>query len=148
MSRDCSPSPSICDRLALEHPAGEDRHHPSFFCVEVLSGAVDVCVAQHSELETESALEGAEVLLEAVLAGAVRRQRSHGVVFISGDHVGLAIEGAARGDEYHLLHRVIDACFEQVQAADDVDLSVVGRIGHGLRDLRLRCVVVHDVRAK
>src|SRR2546427_4912296 len=63
--------------VSRQHPARKNRHHPSFLGKEVLPRTVDVGVAEDGELEAESSLERAEVLLKRELAGAVWRQWSH-----------------------------------------------------------------------
>src|SRR3989475_8176304 len=45
------------DRLAFDHPAGEDRNHAPFLGEEVLACAVDVGVAKRRVAPTEGALE-------------------------------------------------------------------------------------------
>ena len=109
MSRDLLACPVDGDGLALEHPAGEDRDHAPLLGVEVLARAVDVGVAQHRVVDPEGAPEGAEVLLESQLAGAVRRQRSHRVVLVRGHDVGLAVQRATGRAEDDLAHAVVGA---------------------------------------
>ena len=131
--------------LAGDHPAGEDRDHAALLALEVLARAVDVRVTQHRVLEPESALEGAEVLLEAELAGAVRRQRPHRMVLVARHNVRLAVERAAGGDEDELAHAVVDRGFQQVYPSYEVHLRVKRRVGDRLRHLGLRGVVVDDL---
>src|SRR5438874_4036551 len=83
------------ERLAFDHPAGEDGHHAAFLRGEVLARAVDVGVAQARVREAEGPMKGAEVLLEGQLARAVWRERAHRVVLVCRYDVRLSIEGAA-----------------------------------------------------
>src|SRR5207247_174634 len=133
------------DRLALDHPAGEYRHHAPFLRGEVLPGAVDVGVAQGGEGDAECPLEGGEVLLEGELAGAVRRQWPDRMVLVGGHYVGIAVEGASGGAEDDLAHGVVDGGAQDVETAHDVDLCVVARIRDRLRDLGLRGVMVDEL---
>src|SRR5438876_1317836 len=118
------------DRLVLDHPAGEDSDHSAFFGKEVLACTVDVRVAQRSEREPKCPLEGAEILLEGILARAVRGQRTDRVILVRWHDVRLAIQSAARRAEDDLAHGVVQARLQHVEPAHHVDLGVVAGIGH------------------
>src|SRR5262245_57708295 len=133
-------------RLALDHPAREDRNDASLLGEEVLPRAVDICVAQRGEVEAEGALERGEVLLERELARAVRRQGTDRMVLVRRHHVRLAVEGSPGGAEDHLADVVVEACAQDVESADDVDLGVEAGVGHRLRHLGLGRLVVDDLR--
>src|SRR5260370_9629406 len=77
-------------RLAFEHPAGEDGDHASLFREEVLACAIDVRAAKGREGPIACWLAGAEVLLERELGRSVWRERPGRMVFLSPDHVRLA----------------------------------------------------------
>src|SRR5579859_957433 len=97
------------DGLARQHAACEDRDHTPLLTHEILPRPVDVRVPENGELEPKSSFEGAEVLLKAELARPIRRQGSDRMVLIGRHHVGLPVQGPARGDEHELPDVVVDA---------------------------------------
>src|SRR5256885_769338 len=133
------------DRLALDHPAREDGHDAALPGEEVLPRTVDVGVAKSRVAQAKRPVEHSQVMLERELAGAVWREWAKWMVFIRRHDVGLAVERATGGAEDHLAHCLVDARAEHVEATDYVDQGVVPWIGHGLRNLGLCRVMVHDV---
>src|SRR6266851_4948669 len=68
------------------------------------------------------------------------------MVLRRGHYVRLTVKRAAGRAEDHLAHAVINASLEEVDTADDVHRGVKAGVRYGLRHLRLRCMVAHQLR--
>src|SRR5439155_18339576 len=115
---------AVDDRnLALQQRPSEDGDH-SGLAVGVLAGAVDVARTDGHGGEPFQCLKEPQVVLHGQLGGAVGGHWGRGLRLGGGDHVGLAVDGAAGGEEYEAPHLRPAAGLDQAQTAHDVDVGV------------------------
>ena len=122
---------------------GEHRDHPAF-AGAILARPVHVAVPQRDRFQAVQLRERRQVVLGRELRAPIGRQRQLGGGFAERQLAVPAVQRPARGCENDAAHATGARTLEQVEQADNVDVTVPHRVGHGDSDVDLGGVVIQE----
>jgi len=129
-------------RLAAQKPFGEHGNHAGLTAM-ALRGPVHVGIAQRQEGQAVHQLKTAQIVFACQLGNAVGGHGSQRVVLVCRELFLLSVYGAAAGSENEAFNAVARAALQEIEKTDDVDRSVMGRIGGRFAHAHL-CRMVGD----